>query len=165
MNCSHLLRTATFMARRASARRAMTLLELAVVTAIIGLLAVMAATRYGSSTLADVGAQGFARRLALDFTQARQRAIATGDNHLVRFTIAGGKATQYALYRRQGVSTTLVDELNIVPADVDVTTAGTTDAEFTFAGEALASYTITIQAPDRTWTVTVPQVTGKAFVQ
>ncbi|MCI0332162.1 MAG: prepilin-type N-terminal cleavage/methylation domain-containing protein [Planctomycetes bacterium] len=153
------------MARRASARRAMTLLELSVVTAIIGLLAVMAATRYGSSTMADVGAQGFARRLALDFTQARQRAIATGDNHLVRFTIAGGKATQYALYRRQGVSTTLVDEVNVVPADVNVTTAGTTDAEFTFTGEALASYTITIQAPDRTWTVTVPQVTGKAFVQ
>jgi hypothetical protein len=125
----------------------------------------MAATRYGSSTVADVGARGFARRLALDLTQARQRAIASGDNHLVRFTIVGGKATQYGLYRRQGASTTLVDELSLVPADVDVTTAGTTEAEFTFTGEALASYTITIQAPDYTCTVTVPQVTGKAFVQ
>jgi prepilin-type N-terminal cleavage/methylation domain-containing protein len=143
----------------------MTLLELSVVVVIIGLLSAMAATRYGSSTVADVGAQGFARRLALDFTQARQRAIALGDNHLVRFTIVGGKATQYGLYRRSGASTTLVDEVCLVPADVDVTTAGTTDAEFTFTGEALASYTITIQAPDRTCTVTVPQVTGKAFVQ
>jgi Tfp pilus assembly protein FimT len=142
----------------------MSLLELSVVVAIIGLLSVMAATRYGSSTLADVGARGFARRLALDFTQARQRAIALGDNHLVRFTITGGKVTQYGLYRRQGASTTLVDEVNIVPADVDVTTSAT-DAEFTFTGEALASYTITIQAPDHTCTVTVPQVTGKAFVQ
>jgi len=165
MNRSHLHSTATSMARRDQARRAMSLLELSVVTLIIGLLGLMAATRYGSTTMADVGAQGFARRLALDFTQARQRAIANGDNHLVRFTIVGGKATQYAVYRRQGASTTLVDDINIVPADVDVTTAGTTDAEFTFTGEALASYTITIQAPDRTWTVTVPQVTGKAFVQ
>jgi hypothetical protein len=112
-----------------------------------------------------MGARGFARRLALDFTQARQRAIALGDNHLLRFTIAGGKATQYGLYRRVGASTTLVDEVCIVPADVDVTTGGTIDAEFTFTGEALASFTITIQAPDYTGTVTVPQVTGKAFVQ
>lgn len=153
------------MARRTKVRRAMSLLELSVVTVIIGLLGVMAATRYGSTTMADVGAQGFARRLALDFSQARQRAIAIGDNHLVRFTVVGGKATQYAVYRRQGASITLVDDVNLVPADIDVTTAGTTDAEFMFTGEALGSYTITIQSPDRTWTVTVPQVTGKAFVQ
>jgi hypothetical protein len=115
--------------------------------------------------MADVGAQGFARRLALDCSQARRRAIATGDNHLLRFTTSGGQASQYALYRRQGVNTTLVDDVHAVPADVTVTTAGATDLEFTFTGEALASYTVTIQAPDRTWTVTVPQVTGKAFVQ
>jgi hypothetical protein len=83
----------------------------------------------------------------------------------VRFTIVSGKATQYGLYRRSGASTTLVDEVCLVPVGVDVTTAGTTDAEFTFTGEALASYTITIQAPDLICTVTVPQVTGKAFVQ
>ena len=165
MNRSHPHDTATSMARRAAARRAMTLLELAVVVVIIGLLGVMAVTRFGSSTLADVGAQGFARRLALDCSQARRRAIATGDNHLLRFTIVAGKATQYGLYRRQGASTTLVDDVNAVPANVTVTTAGATDVEFMFTGEGLASYTVTVQAPDRTWTVTVPQVTGKAFVQ
>jgi prepilin-type N-terminal cleavage/methylation domain-containing protein len=147
------------------ARRAMTLLELTVVVAIIGMLGVMAATRYSAATMADVGADGFARRLALDCAQARRRAIATGDNHLVRMTIVGGKATQYGLYRRQGGSTTLVDDLCTVPASVDVTTGGAVDLEFTFTGEALASYTVTVQAPDRTSTVTIPQVTGKAFVQ
>jgi type II secretory pathway pseudopilin PulG len=157
--------TATNMARRAKARRAMTLLELSAVAMIIGLLGLMAATRYGSATMADVGAQGFARRLALDCSQARRRAIATGDNHLVRMTIAAGKATQYGVYRKQGINTTLVDDVNVVPANVDVTTGGATDLEFMFTGEAMASYTITVQAPDRTWTVTVPQVTGKAFVQ
>ena len=152
------------MARRASARRAMTLLEIAVVVVIIGILGAMAVTRYGGSTLADIGAKGFARRLALDSSQARRRAIATGDNHLVRMTIVGGKATEYAVYRRSGASTILVDDVITVPMSVDVATSDT-DLEFTFTGEALASYTVTVQAPDQTWTVTVPQVTGKAFVQ
>jgi prepilin-type N-terminal cleavage/methylation domain-containing protein len=165
MACSLLPTSATRMARRAQGRRAMTLLELTAVVAIVGMLSVVAATRYGTSTLADVGAQGLARQLSLDFLQARQRAIATGNNHFVRFTIAGGKVTQYALYQRQGVTTTLVDDVNAVPADVSVMTAGTIDAEFTYTGEALASYSVAIQAPDRTWTVTVPQVTGKAFVE
>jgi Tfp pilus assembly protein FimT len=143
----------------------MTLLELAAVVFIVGLLGVMAATRYGSSTIADVDARGFAQRLALDCAQARRGAIATGDNYLLRFTLSAGQATQYALYRREGVSTNQVDSVHAVPADVTVTTGGVTDVEFTFTGEALAAYTITVQAPDRTWTVTVPQVTGKAFVQ
>jgi prepilin-type N-terminal cleavage/methylation domain-containing protein len=123
--------TATRMARYANARRAMTLLELTVVVVIIGLLGVMSATRYGATTMADVGAQGFARRLALDCAQARRRAIATGDNHLVRMTIVGGKATQYGVYQHQGGNTTLVDDVCMVPASVDVTTDGATDLEFT----------------------------------
>jgi hypothetical protein len=143
----------------------MSLLELAAVAFIVGLLGVMAATRYGSSTVADVGAQGFARQIALDCSHARRRAIATGDNHIVRFTLFGGNATQYALYRRQGGSTTVVDETHAVPAGVTVDTGGVTDLEFTFVGEALASYTILVQAPDRSITLTVPQVTGKAFIQ
>jgi hypothetical protein len=143
----------------------MSLLELAGVVFIVGLLGLTAATRYGSSTLSDVDAQGFTRQVALDCSHARRLAIATGDNHLVRFSFSGSSATQYALYRRQGGSTTLVDEVHLVPAGVIVTTGGAADLEFTFVGEALASYSVTVQAPDRTWTVTVPQVTGKAFVQ
>jgi hypothetical protein len=37
--------------------------------------------------------------------------------------------------------------------------------EFTFTGEALAAYTITVQSADRTKTVSVLQTTGKAFVE
>jgi len=143
----------------------MTLLELTAVVFIVGLLGIMAATRYGSAAIADVGAEGFARHIALDCSHARSLAIATGDNHLLRFTFSGSDATQYALYRRQGGSTTLVDEVHLVPSGVTVATGGATDVEFTFTGEAVTSYTITVQAPDRSLTVTVPQVTGKAFVQ
>jgi hypothetical protein len=143
----------------------MTLFEIIAVTIIIGVVSAMAVTRYSTTTLADIGAQGFARRLALDCSQARRRAIATGDNHLLRFTLLGGNATQYALYRRVGGVPTLVDDVHAVPANVTVATGGVTDMEFQFTGEALASYTVTVTAPDRNLTVTVPQVTGRAFVQ
>ncbi|MEX2317813.1 MAG: type II secretion system protein [Pirellulales bacterium] len=143
----------------------MTLLELAVVVFIIGLVGAVAATRYGGSAVADVSAQGFARRVALDCLQARRRAISNGDNHLLRFTLNAGLATQYALYQRQGGSVVLVDDVHAVPTGVTVTTGGVTDVEFTFTGEALASYAITVQAPDRTRTVTVYQVTGQPVVQ
>jgi type II secretory pathway pseudopilin PulG len=149
--------------RPKSLRTAVTLLELVAVVLIIGLVGVMAASRYGGSAISDVGAQGFARQVALDCLQARRRAISNGNNHLLRFTIVSSKATQYALYRRNGGSVVLLDDVRAVPSGVDVTTTAT-DVEFTFTGEALASYTITVQAPDRTRTVTVYQVTGQAVV-
>lgn len=165
MNESHLDERVSIMARRAAARRAMTLFEIIAVTFIIGIVSLMAVTRYSTTTIADVGAQGFARRVALDCSQARRRAIATGDNHLLRFTLSGGNATQYAVYRKISGVPTLVDDVHSVPANVTVTTGGVTDVEFQFTGEALASYTVTVTSTDRTRTVTIPQVTGRAFVQ
>jgi prepilin-type N-terminal cleavage/methylation domain-containing protein len=162
---SHLQGTANIMARRASARRAMTLFELIAVVFIIGIVSLMAVTRYSMTTLADIGATGFARRVSLDCAQARRRAIATGNNHLLRFTLVGGNATQYGVYSHVGSTYTLVDDVHTVPANVTVTTGGATDVEFQFTGEAIASYTISITSADRSKTVTIPQVTGKAFVQ
>lgn len=165
MNRSHLQGKANVMARRASARRAMTLFELIAVVFIIGIVSLMAVTRYSTTTLADIGATGFARRVSLDCAQARRRAIATGNNHLLRFTLVGGNATQYGVYSHVGATYTLVDDVHAVPANVTVTTGGATDVEFQFTGEAIASYTISITSADRSKTVTIPQVTGKAFVQ
>jgi type II secretory pathway pseudopilin PulG len=151
--------------RRRAARNAVTLLELVAVVMLIGLVGTMAVTRYGGATVSDVSAQGFARRLALDCLQVRRRAISKGDNHLLRFTLASGQATQYALYQRQGGSVVLIDDVRTVPADVSVTTGGVVDVEYTFTGEALASYVISVQSPNRTRTVNVYQVTGQAIVQ
>ncbi len=89
---SYLPGTAQLMARRAPARRAMTLFELIAVVFIIGIVSVMAVMRFSTGTLADIGATGFARRLSLDCAQARRRAISTGENHLLRFTLSGGKS-------------------------------------------------------------------------
>ena len=93
--------------------------------------------------MADVGAQGLPAdshsivRRPGGGRSPRATTICCGSR------LSGSKATQYALYRRQGGSTTLVDEVHAVPAGVTVTTGGVTDVEFTFVGEALASYTIT----------------------
>lgn len=146
-------------------RLGMTLMELVAVVTIIGVVAAMAATRFGTNAVADVDAQGFARRLALDCLQARRRAINTGLNHLLRFTIVSGKATQYVLYSKSGSTLTQMDDVRAVPTNVTVTTGGTTDMEFTFTGGTIAGYTISITSADRTKTVTVPMATGKAFVQ
>jgi hypothetical protein len=114
--------------------------------------------------VADADGEGFARRLMLACSHARRAAIATGDNHLIRFTLAGGQASQYALYRRQGASTNRIDAIQTVPDNVTVTT-NATDLEFNFTGEALSSYSVAVQSPDRSWTIAVPQVTGKALLQ
>jgi type II secretory pathway pseudopilin PulG len=132
----------------------MTLLELVAVVSLIGLLGMMAVTRYGGSTVLDVSAQGFARRLSLDCLQVRSRAISKGDNHLLRFTVVCGQATQYAVYQRQGGSVVLIDVVRIVPGGVTVTSGGTIELEYTFTGDALASDAISIQSPSRTRTVT-----------
>jgi len=143
----------------------MTLFEIIAVVMIIGVMAAMAATRFGTNAVADVGASGFARRVALDCLQARRRAISTGNNHLLRFTVTAGKATQYVLCSKVGATVTQVDDVHTVPTNVTVTTGGITDMEFTFTGAAVAGYTISISSADRSKTVTVPLATGKAFVQ
>src|SRR5262245_12038011 len=153
------------MARRASARRAMTLFEIIAVIFIIGIVSAMAVTRYSATTIADVGAQGFARRVALDCFQARRRAIATGDNHMLRFTLSGGNATQYAVYRKVSGVPTLVDDGHAVPTNVTVTTGCVTDLEFQDTGQAISSEQVTVTSANRNRTVSGPQVTGKAFVQ
>ena len=160
---THRRHAAQIMARRASARRAMTLLEVIAVVMIIGLVAASVVARYGFETIANTVPQGMAREIALDCLQARQRAIGTGDDHAVRFTVVGGKATQFALYRRGGSGDVLVDQVHIVPNDV-VVIASAVDFEFTFTGDSLASYTAAVQGSDRNWNVTVTQATGKAFV-
>ena len=150
-------------ARRVEARRALTLLELTFVVAILGLFATMAVTRFGHASLANVGARGFARKLALDLLQAQRRAISTGDNHYVQFQSAGGAITGNTLMRRGAGGDVAVDSLRSVPKDV-VVTASHTICEYAFEGAALASYTVTVAGPDRSWRVQVTPATGAVRV-
>lgn len=137
-------------------------MEMVAVTTVLGLLVAMAMPHFGHSTLANAGARGFARILHLESLRAQRRAISTGDNHYVKFTLSGSDATEYALYRRNGGGDVQIGSAHTVPDDVTVTPS-TSEFEFDFTGQALAGYTCTVVAPDRNYLVTVMAATGKTI--
>lgn len=138
-------------------------MELILVVAVLAVLAAAAVSRFGATSLANLGANADARRIALDLYQAQRRAISTGDNHFVQFNSSGGSVISYALYRRTGGGDVLVDSARQVASDMTIT-ASATEAEFTFEGTALAAYQIDVAGPDRTWTISVIPATGAVRV-
>ncbi len=150
-------------ARREQSRRAFSLLELMTVVAIIGLMALAGISRFGNTTLSNSSADGFARKLSLSLAHARRATISTGDNHYVQLAPASGVITNFAIIRKASGGDVQVDQSHAVPQDVTVSSA-TRTLEFDFDGTALAAYTISITAPERSWDVTVVQLTGSIAV-
>jgi type II secretory pathway pseudopilin PulG len=144
-------------------RQAVTLLEMLAIVAIVSVIGVTAMVRLGPSLLATFGSEADARRLALDLLQAQRRAITTGDNHFLQFTMNGSNATGYTLMRRSGATTTAVDDPHTFPSQVTVTPSAST-AEYQFDGSALGPYQITLAGPNQTWQVNVVQTTGTVKV-
>ncbi len=147
------------MARPADARRAMSLLELAIVASLLGLLALAGISRFGFDTLANGGAEGFARKLSLALMHARRATIATGDNHYLQLATSGGNVTGFTLMRRASGGDVQVDQPRAVPADVTVTSAQSI-LEFDFDGAALAAYSVSVVGPNRSWNVAATPLTG-----
>jgi hypothetical protein len=139
------------------------MLEMIAIVAILALIGVTAMVRLGPSLLGDFGSEADARRLALDLLQAQRRAITTGDNHFVEFTMNGSNATGYTLMRRTGGTTTAVDAPRTFPPQVTVTPSASS-AEYQFDGSALAPYQVTLVGPNQSWQVTVVQLTGAVKV-
>lgn len=151
------------MARRASVRRAMSFLELAIVVSIVGLLTAAAITTFGSSTLSNGGAEGYTRKLALALIHARRATISTGDNHFVQLSPSAASPTSFALYRRTGSGDVQVDVSRPIPQDVILTSSHAV-LEFDFDGAALGAYSLTITGDNRSWTVSVVTLTGTVSV-
>ena len=156
--------TIAILARRASARRALTLMELLAVVAVIGVLVSMSLPYFGHDSLANASARSFARKLSLDAIYMRRRAISTGDNHLLKFTMNGSVATDYGLYHDQSGTDVIIDGVRPVPDGVSVT-PNVSEFEFTFTGEAVATYSATVDSVDRNFVVAIPATTGRAWVQ
>ena len=146
-------------ARRVNSRRAFSLMELVAIIAIIGLITVASITRFGHSTIANSSAEGFARKLSLALAHARRATISTGENHFVQLSPASGTITSFTLIRRASSGDTQVEQSLAVPADVTLASASR-ELEFDFDGSALSAYTISLTAPDRSWDITVVQLTG-----
>ncbi len=146
-------------ARRSRERRAFSLLELASVLAIVGLIAAAGVIRFGSGTLENLSAEGFARTLALDLNHARRAAVATGDNHYLQLSYSGANVASYAIYRRTSAGDVPVEQVRTVPAGVTVASVQAT-LEFEFSGAALAAYAVSVTGPDRAWTISTTIATG-----
>lgn len=139
------------------------MVELVAVLALLGLMAFVTAT-YTTGTLGNLGAKVEARRLSLDLIQARRRAIATGDNHLLQFTMSGASAMGYQIMRRLDDNSLVpVDDLYVFSDDVAVTPIAAT-AEFDFEGSALGSYAFRLNGPNRNYGVAVDALTGTVRV-
>ena len=147
--------------RRVVVRKAMSLLELAIAVAILGLLSVAAATRYGDASLSNGGAEGFARKLALSLNYARRCTISTGENHYVKLINTGSGIASYAIFNR--TSGAQVDETRTVPEGLTVSATGI-DLEFDFDGSALATYNIVIMADKRIFNVIVDMLPGSVHI-
>jgi len=145
--------------RRAIRRRGFNLIELASVLALVALLAAVGLMKWGSGTVENVSGESFARRLALDLLQARRRTIATGDNHYLQLSPSTSSVTSYVMYRRASGGDTVVEQTRTTPTGVTVAASHTT-LEFDFDGAALAAYTVTVTAPNRSWTVSTVLATG-----
>ncbi len=151
------------MARRTPVRRAMSFLELAIVVAIVGMLTATAITTFGSSTLSNGGAEGFARKLCLAMVHSRRATISTGDNHYLQLTPSAANATSYAMFRRTGGGDVQVDVTRPVPQNVTLS-ASHAILEFDFDGASLASYSIDVAGDQRSWNLSVVTLTGTVSV-
>jgi prepilin-type N-terminal cleavage/methylation domain-containing protein len=150
--------------REKSRRRGVSLLELLVVVTLMGIFGAVAVGRYGRQMLSEFGSQSDARRVSLDLTHAQRAAILTGDNHYLEFTSSGGQIAGYQMYRRWDDGTTTPEaEYHDVSSDIRMTSSSSR-AEFTFEGQALDNYSITLTGKDREYRITVVPINGSVQV-
>ncbi len=144
-------------------RDGFSLMEMVTVLSLLGVMILVTAT-YSTGTLGNLGAKVEARRVSLDLIQARRRAIATGDNHLLQFAKSGSSILSYQIMRRlDDNSMVAVDDVYLFPADVAVASRAIA-AEFDFEGSASAGYSINFNGSDRSYQVVVDILTGTVRV-
>lgn len=149
--------------RHRSKVRGVTLLELIAVVVLLGIIGTVTVASYRRGTISNVSAKTDATRVLADLRLARQRAIATGDNHFLSFGMNGSSAS-YTVQRRLSNGTTQITSAEYVfYKDVTVTVTPS-NPEFTFEGDGLAGYTITLRGADRVYQITVNRVTGAARI-
>lgn len=139
--------------------RGMTLLELLVVVAIVGILSTVVIARIGFGGLGRPTVSAAARRLALDLRHTRGLAIAERMNHYVRFD-----ATGYTVYRRETPTDVAVEARRTFPQGVTAA-ATASDFEFEPTGAALATYRCDLSGSGVTYRVNVIGTTGTATVR
>ena len=143
-----------------SHRRGMSLLELMAVVTLMGIFAAIAIARLGPSVFGDIGSQTDARRVGLALLEAKRRAITAGNNHGVNFqNDTSGKLTFAVVSIDSSGGTSVVDGPFSFSQNVTVTPSHPT-MTFTFEGQAVAPYTVSMVGPNKSWRVSVVPVSG-----
>jgi prepilin-type N-terminal cleavage/methylation domain-containing protein len=141
-----------------------TLLEVAAVVALLGLMAVIAGLRFRPQTLTSLGTRVDSRCIATDLIRARRQAIVTSQNHLLVFRRGRGRAAEYTLSRRLTDGTVeAIDPPRTLPPGVAVTVEPG-NPEFDPRGAPLAAYEITLKTDGVARRVTVAEATGSVYV-
>jgi len=142
-----------------------TLLELLAVVTIIGIVAAIGMARLSRSIFSEFGSDAVARELSLDLLACQRAAIATGDDHFLRFVVSGGKAVSYRMMRDTGSGDVAVNAVKPVSDDVTVTiTAPGNDMNFRFEGQADWAYQIDVTGINRSYRLNVIPVNGAVHV-
>lgn len=129
--------------------------------AILGLLAGMAATRWGDYAVRTTSAQGLARSVQLAFQLARRQAICEGTPAGVVFTRTGGSVTAIQVVRVDSGDTPTENALS-VPSNIVVPTSADRWV-FDYTGSLTtptAGGYVGIEDGDWNWSLTINPVTG-----
>src|SRR5690606_6854807 len=114
-------------------RRAYSLLELAMVVGIIGMIAAMAVMKWRDGALRTATAQGFARSVAMSLSVARRQAIAEGTPAAVVLTRTAGVIRSLQVVGAASGGDSPTEATLLVPTGVTVTTASDR-WQFNYAG-------------------------------
>jgi Tfp pilus assembly protein FimT len=144
--------------RKSKMENGVTLIEVIMIIAIIGMLAAMSIPRIGS--LDERTAYTTARRIVADMRYARRLAITTAKNHIVRFSPAGGPYTEYRIFKDDG-GEVQVGESRQIPERVTCT--GTEELTFQPFGNASSDGAVSLSAGTDQYDVNIIAATGRVY--
>lgn len=150
--------------RKPAPRRGLSLLELLAVLSILGILATIGVARLTPGVQGNLASGTESFRILMALRQARAAAIATGDDHLVRF-VQVGPATSLQIERDTGGGAfQVVEGPYPLSPELSVAIAGG-DPRYNFQGEAVVAPVITVVGPQRTQRITVVAATGWGLLE
>lgn len=136
-----------------------TLLEVIMLVAIIGMLAAMSIPRIGS--MAGYAAHATARQIIADMRYTRGQAISTAKDHIVRFSPSGGPHTGYSIFRVEDAVEEQVGQTRQIRDQVSCSGPD----EFTFYpfGNASSDGTISLVGAEDQYDINVIAATGRVY--